>query len=135
MNQFKSLIILSSLLIGSVSVAAPGFNLNFFTCSGTAEYGAVQIHGLQVAGNQVTLVYSVKGGKAITKKYLLTERVLNGTTDIRMPAYFIGATASGQKNDYEDVSLPHLGQYKQGIGSDIAFNDGNSRVFGSVSCR
>jgi len=129
----RSILVLS-ILAFSANLLAAKVNLSAFTCTGSAEYGNVQITNISVKNLNVLITYSVDN-KFTTQKYILTEKNRNGSTDINQPAYFIGATKSGDKNDYDDMSLPHLGQYKDGFGSEVAFNIKGNRVFGTVTCQ
>lgn len=132
----KSFLFLSLFTLFSTSSFANNGELNFknFSCSGDAEYGEVIINKVEVIEKNVSITFTLNGVTS-TQKYILTELKRNGVTDINKTAYFIGATKSGAKNDYEDMSLPHLGLYKTGMGSEIAFNIKGQRVFGTVSCK
>lgn len=113
---------------------ASDLDLNDFTCSGTAEYGNVIINEVRLIRDSISITFTVAESQS-TQSYVLTERHANGSTDAAETAYFIGATKSGAKNDYDDIALPHLGLYKSGIGSEIAFNINGMRVFGTVECK
>jgi len=106
----------------------------FISCKGQAEFNKIQIQELLLSSSIIHLKYKVNGS-AFEKQYFTTEFMKkNGKTDLREPAYFIGGTESGNKNDYEDISLPHYGNYKDGLGSEVAFNHDGQRVFGDVLC-
>lgn len=132
----KSFLFLSAFtLLSTVNVVnASEINLKNFSCTGEAEYGKIIINEVIVKQNEVSIVFTVDGAKS-TQNYILTERMKNGTTDANKTAYFIGATKSGAKNDYEDMSLPNLGLYKNGSGSEITFNVKGQKVFGTVQCK
>lgn len=131
----KSLFILVAIASFSSLANAASFDLNKFACSGSAEYGKVIINSVTVVKTAVAITYTVDQ-KTATNKYILTEKMKNGSTDANKTAYFIGATKTGDVKDYEDMSLPHLGLYKDGsYGSEIAFNIDGLRVFGTVNCR
>lgn len=132
----KLFLFLSSFtILSTLSFAnARELNLNKISCTGEAENGAIIINEVSVKQNNVSIMFTLAGLKS-TQNYIITERMKNGTTDARNAAYFIGATKSGDKNDYEDMSLPRLGLYKDGLGSEITFNVKGSRVFGTVKCK
>lgn len=116
-------------------VSSSAFATGNIICNGQAEGGSIQIQNLFISKEQMLLKYSVDGGEVIARKYIVTEYFQkNGSTDLRKQAYFIGATKSGSLNDHEDIALPHYGLYKSGLGSEIAFNHENQRVFGTVNC-
>jgi hypothetical protein len=113
---------------------ASDINLKSFTCSGSVEYGKIIINSVVVNQNAVSITFTKDTQE--TQNYILTERFKNGSTDAHSAAYFIGATKSGAKNDYDDMALPHLGLYKDGkIGSEISFTIKGLRVFGTVNCK
>jgi hypothetical protein len=128
------LIFLCCLSTFSILGHSTEFNIKNFLCTGEAESGTIIIDEISVYQNNVAITFSKD--KKYIQSYILTERMKNGYTDANNTAYFIGATKSGAKNDYEDMSLPHLGLYKNGsIGSEVAFNLNGKRVFGSVICK
>ena len=132
----KSFLLLSTVIFISVAniANAGGLILQSFTCKGEAEYGKIIINQVNVNQKNVSITFT-KETKS-TQNYILTETSKNGSTDANNTAYFIGATKSGANDDYEDMSLPHLGLYKDGkIGSEIAFNINGQRVFGTVECK
>jgi hypothetical protein len=136
MKRLRSLLLISALLVSQFSFAEESFNLDSLSCTGQAESGTFAIYSLQVQSGQIVLIYSLAaGGKPITKRYIVTEKMRNGSTDVHQDAYFIAGTASGKVRDQESIELPHLGQYAAGLGSDVAFNDGYRRVYGTVLCR
>ncbi len=107
-----------------------------FVCSGQAEYNKILIQKLVISEKEFNIDYSVSG-VSFSQHYLTTEYLQkNGSTDANKTAYFMGATKSGQKKDYDDISLPHFGIYRNGgLGSEIAFNHNGDRVFGTVDCK
>lgn len=109
------------------------------TCTGTADYGVV-IHKLEISeiklGGQVTIDYSIKGKKEATNTYVIDYIKSNGRTDIHKQAQMISGTASGEVDDDNNFSLPHFGQYADGLGSEIGFNLPNGdRAFGVINCQ
>lgn len=130
----KLLLTSSFILIVPFAVQAKNLDLTNFNCQGSAEFGKIIINQVKVQNKDVSLIYTINS-KTKIQNYVLTERKKNGVTDQNTPAYFIGATRSGDVNDYEDISLPHLGAYKNGIMSEIAFNVEGQRVFGTVECK
>ena len=140
LEYFMKKLALASILI---SLAIPSLVMarsatKNIQCKGQAEYGELIISDLIITSKNIVLTYIDKtaNDKAIVKKYIVTEYMQsNGSTDSHTrEAFFIGATASGHKKDYEDIALPHYGMYLMGLGSEIAFNHGNVRVFGTVGC-
>ncbi len=131
----NTLTIITMLSILSTGVMAASSNPKIH-CSGQAEYGRVEILELDISDKKISIKYSVEGAQPLTNEYITTEFFdKNGRTDLKKPAYAIGGTKSGEKTDYDDISLPHYGLYKSGLGSEIAFNHKSKRVFGTVSCR
>lgn len=108
-----------------------------YLCSGEAEYGQYKIVRLLLGDKEISLDFQKAGSKVVSKKFIIVEVKQNGETDIRkQPATFIGANTSGNIEDYsDDLALPRFGLYKSGLGSEIAFESGEGRVFGTVQCR
>lgn len=129
-----SVIALSTHAIGEDRSSLFSISSPVITCLGQAEYGAISIERLVIDKHQILIRYSAEG-EVVIRRYVTIEFFRrNGSTDLFKRAYFLGGTRSGNPNDSEDISLPHYGQYKTGLGSEIAFNHGSERVFGTVTC-
>jgi hypothetical protein len=117
------------------SVSSMATNLGI-SCSGQAEYNQFKISKLTINNKKIVITYSKKDLGVVTKEYITTEFLVpnGGLTDTGGKTVFIGGTKSGRKDDYDDISLPHYGVYKSGLGSEIAFNHGAERIFGTVNC-
>jgi hypothetical protein len=130
----KTIIAIMS-LVTSLSTVSALASSTVVTCKGKAEYGAVDIKNLVIDQKTIIIQYSVSGGPVLQKAYITTEYFQkNGNTDANQQAYMIGGTKTGAKTDYEDISLPHYGKGRSGLGSEIAFNHEGKRMFGTVLC-
>ena len=128
----KKIIYLLTILFTSTAALASDPS---FLCSGQAEYNKIIITQVLISKKEITIQYRANGAN-FSKSYITTEFLeKNGSTDLNKSAYFIGGTKSGLKKDYDDISLPHFGQYRTGLGSEIAFNHDSNRVFGTVDCQ
>jgi hypothetical protein len=131
----KVLFLASALLLPSITHAQT------FECSGEGEEGKVKIEKLIVdsAKREILLtVLDVAPRKRSEKKYILTDWHRNGITDAGKAATFVGGTVSGDPNDYsDDISIPHLGVYKSGLGSEITFRLAGypHGIVGVISCQ
>jgi hypothetical protein len=94
----------------------------------------ISIQNLTVSKEKIVLTYTPAGQGQIVKTFItLDYRKPNGSTDRLRNAYFYSGSESGREDDFEDIALPHYGEYKKGLGSEIAFNYKDERAVGLVS--
>ena len=132
----KVTLMIGTVLASSFTMASIFSKPVSYTCSGSAEYGKYKIENLVLSPKKITLTYTEADGTKVNRDYFTLNFMKKNAalTDTNAQAYIIDGSKSGRANDYDDISLPHFGIYKTGLGSEIAFESKAGRVFGTVNC-